>query len=255
MALWLIALLPALAMIWHGPMVQWADYHAFADQRSWLGIPHAADVLSNLPFLLVGGWALGRLRRSPGGDPALLAWRVFAVALMCTAAGSALYHWSPTSAALVGDRLPIAWACAALVSALLAERVDARWGDPRALVGGLAFATLTVAWWWAGDGAGQGDLRPYLYLQVMPTLLIPAVLLLRATPPQPTARTASDGWWAVLVFYAAAKTMEVADHAVLEWVGVVSGHTLKHLLAAAGAAWLLGAAAKARGGLAVTSAP
>jgi len=244
--LWLVALLPVLALIWHGPIVQWADYHAFADRRSWLGIPHAADVLSNLPFLFVGGWAFGRLRKASGRDPAWLAWRVFAVALMCTALGSAFYHWAPDSTALVGDRLPIAWACAALVSALLSERVDARWGEPRALLGGFAFATLSVAWWWAGDGAGRGDLRPYLYLQVLPTLLIPAVLLLRLAPSPAARCTASAGWWAVLLFYAAAKALEVADHAVLAWLGVVSGHTLKHLLAAAGAAWLLAAAVKAR---------
>ena len=29
-------------------------YHLFADQRTWLGVPRAADVLSNLAFLAVG---------------------------------------------------------------------------------------------------------------------------------------------------------------------------------------------------------
>jgi len=47
--------------------------------------------------------------------------------------------------------------------------------------------------------------------------------------------------------------MEVADHAVLEATGIVSGHTLKHLLAAAGAAWLLGAAARTRRAAAIRS--
>jgi hypothetical protein len=30
------------------------SYHHFADQRSWLGIPHFGDVASNLAFLLAG---------------------------------------------------------------------------------------------------------------------------------------------------------------------------------------------------------
>ena len=30
------------ALWWHGPIAQWADYHAFADARPWLGIPNAA---------------------------------------------------------------------------------------------------------------------------------------------------------------------------------------------------------------------
>ena len=33
---------------------QTAHYHAFADQRSLAGLPHAADVLSNLGFVLMG---------------------------------------------------------------------------------------------------------------------------------------------------------------------------------------------------------
>src|SRR6266516_3730666 len=36
-------------------------YHLFADQRQWLGIPHAADVLSNAAFVLVGLYGIARL--------------------------------------------------------------------------------------------------------------------------------------------------------------------------------------------------
>jgi hypothetical protein len=104
-------------LLWaHGPIGQWADYHVFADRRAWLGLPNAADVLSNLPFLAIGVWALWRLRRAPAASPSLAAWRAFAVALVLTAVGSAIYHWAPSNASLVGDRLPIAWACAALAS-------------------------------------------------------------------------------------------------------------------------------------------
>jgi hypothetical protein len=45
-----------------GPSVaQPSHYHEFADQRSWGWLPHAMDVISNLPFALwgmVGLWAL-----------------------------------------------------------------------------------------------------------------------------------------------------------------------------------------------------
>ena len=252
LALGLVALLPAIALLWHGPIVQWPDYHAFADRRAWLGIPHAADVLSNLPFLLAGAWALWRLRDAGGRagaaaadpGPALLAWRTLALALVATAIGSSVYHWAPDNAALVGDRLPIAWACAALICAFLAERFDPRWGRAGPLATMLVLATLAVAWWRLTDGAGRGDLRPYLYLQVLAMLLIPAGLLLGRGAGAPAATPAS-AWWAVLGLYAAAKLAEAADHAVLAATGFVSGHTLKHLLAAAGAAWLLAAAARA----------
>src|SRR6187402_870298 len=58
-------LLLAAALL--GPSVaQPSHYHDFADQRSWGGLPHAMDVISNLPFALwgmVGVWALLRAVR------------------------------------------------------------------------------------------------------------------------------------------------------------------------------------------------
>jgi hypothetical protein len=244
--LWLIVALAAAALWLYGPIPQWADYHAFADQRAWLGVPNAANVLSNLPFLAVGLWGLWRLRGSASATAT--AWRVFSIALACTAAGSAIYHWAPSNATLVGDRLPIAWACTALLCAFLAERVQPRWCDARVLGAALFAATLSVAYWWIGERGGHGDLRPYLVVQFLPGLLIPAALWLGLAPTFEAATPAS-AWWALLGFYAAAKLMEMADHAVFDYsIAFVSGHTLKHLLAAAGAAWLLAAATRGRDG-------
>ena len=242
-ALWLGALAALLgAALWlHGPIAQWDDYHAFADRRPWLGVPNAANVLSNLPFLAVGCWGLWRLGGQRG--PTASAWRVFAAALICTALGSAAYHGSPSNATLVGDRLPIAWACAALLCAFLAERLQPRWASAPSLGAALAFATLAVAYWWWTERAGRGDLRPYLYLQLLPMLLVPAALWLRLPATFETA-TAARAWWAVLGLYAAAKVFELADQAVFDATALISGHTLKHLFAAAGAAWLLHAATR-----------
>jgi len=75
--------------------------------------------------------------------------------------------------------------------------------------------------------------------------LVPLGLALRLAPTTPTAAPAS-AWWGVLGFYAAAKVFELADRPVFAALGGLSGHTLKHLFAAAGAAWLLGAAAAAQ---------
>ncbi len=238
-ALPVLAALLALGLMLHGAIPQWDSYHHFADQRGWLGLPHAADVLSNLPFALIGAWALRARRDAPTHDSSL-AWTAFAAALVATAAGSSLYHWAPDNASLAFDRLPIAWACAALTCAFLAERVDARWGSPRTLGLALLAASASVALWWWSEQAGRSDLRPYLFVQFLPMLLVPAALLMRM--PRRFASAAPDGaWWGVLAGYAIAKALEVADHAVFDALGVVSGHTLKHL-AAAGAAWWLVAA-------------
>lgn len=226
-------LLFALALLLHGPIPQWSSYHDFADRRSWFGVPNAADVLSNLPFLLIGAWAWAALRDAP--------WRLFALAIGATAFGSAGYHWAPDNTSLVFDRLPIAAACAWLTCLFLAERVDPRWARPAVLGAALVAAAASVLQWWASEQVGRGDLRAYLFVQFLPMLLVVAGLTMRLRPL--SANAVSDAaWWTTLALYAAAKALELADHAVLQAGGLVSGHTLKHLLAAAAAAWLLRAA-------------
>lgn len=215
----------AVALLLAGPIAQWSDYHQFADRRAWLGLPNAADVLSNLPFALVGAWGLWRA--APHA-----AWRMFCLALIATALGSSYYHWHPTDARLVCDRIPIAWACLALVAALLVEHGQPRWADGRRLVAlALAGGAAVVAWY------ASGDLRLYVAMQLLPILLVPLLLLLRL----PRERTAAPAlaWWSVLACYGVAKAAEGLDHEVLHALGVVSGHTLKHLFAALGAALLL----------------
>ena len=140
-----LAAATAIALGLHGAIPQPADYHAFADARAWLGLPNAANVLSNLPFTLIGAWGLRRL--SVQHRPARAAWRCFCAALACTGLGSAIYHWAPANASLVLDRLPIAWACAALLCAFLSERVDAAWDQASTLRGAFIVATASVAWW------------------------------------------------------------------------------------------------------------
>jgi len=234
----LLTLLGALALAAHGPIAQWPTYHQFADARAWGLLPNAANVLSNLPFAAIGAWGWCRLKH----HPRMRAWRVFAAAVGLTALGSSVYHWHPANASLMADRLPIAWACASLLCAFLAERVDKRWADAKTLGLALLTGSLAVVWWGIGESQGHGDLRAYVFVQFLPMLLIPVALALKMKPISANALPAS-AWWSALAFYAAAKGMELADHALLEeTLGVVSGHSLKHLLAAGTAAWLLRAA-------------
>ena len=242
--LFFAAALLALGLTLHGPIAQWAGYHAFADARSWLGLPNALNVLSNLPFALIGAWGLwvhARAPRTASAQTHRNAWWCFSAALTCTAFGSALYHWAPGNALLVGDRLPIAWACAALLCAFLSERVDERWAGVPALAAAFAASSAAVAWWWFSEPHGRGDLRPYLYVQFLPMLIVPFAIWLRL--PILGAHALRNGtWWAGLALYGGAKLMEFADQTVFEALGFTSGHTLKHLLAAAAALVLLRAA-------------
>lgn len=224
----------ALSLVWYGPIAQPESYHDFADKRAWNDVPYAADVLSNLPFLVAGVLGLIVALQMPRGAPSRAAWGLTFVAVALTAAGSAFYHWEPDDFGLAIDRLPIAWACAWITCALLAERVDARLGGPLAQALGFGLATLSVWVWYSGAQSGAGDLRLYLFVQFLPIGLIPLVCALT----RPGILAASD-WYGAIGFYLAAKVFEVLDAQTYAALGgLVSGHTLKHLLAAAAAFWL-----------------
>ena len=232
-ALVLIVALIAGALAWHGPIAQPAHYHNFADRRIWLGIPNAADVLSNLPFLLAGAFGLAAAMRLPPAAPARAAWGLFFAAVMLTTAGSTFYHWAPDTQGLAIDRLPIAWACAWLTLALLAERVDGRAARPAAQSAAFLLASLSVWLWYRGEVGGMGDLRAYLFVQFLPVLLIPLVCALFSG-----GTLLTGDWVGAIALYVVAKLLELRDADVLQATGLISGHTLKHLFAAAAAAWL-----------------
>ena len=78
-------------------------------------------------------------------------------------------------------------------------------------------------------------MRPYLFVQFLPMLLVPAALLMRLRP-RFAAAAPDAAWWGVLLA-TRCQGPGAGDHAVFDQLGLVSGHTLKHL-AAAGAALL-----------------
>ena len=92
-------------------------------------------------------------------------------------------------------------------------------------------AVGSVAWWHFTEQVGEGDLRPYLMFQMLPMVLIPLWQWLYRAP---TADRLSFG--TALLLYAVAKVSELHDHEIAEATGLLSGHTIKHLLATAAAA-------------------
>lgn len=221
-------LLALVALV--GPAItQPSDYHHFADQRSWLGLPFATDVLSNLPFALWGAlglhqlcnWPPQRLGTSQRGTAML-----FFAGLVLTAACSSWYHWQPDDAGLVVDRLGMVVAFAGLLGLAAAGRISARAGTALALTI-LVLGPLSVAAW-----ALSGNLLPWVALQLGGMAM---VLWLASRAPLPGALPVR--WGAVILIYALAKLLEQADHQIYELLGhAISGHSLKHLLASL-AAW------------------
>jgi hypothetical protein len=224
----------AAALLVYGPIPQLANYHAFADERVLLGIPHWGDVLSNAGFAVVAVWGLAVVSTTRGNLAGRLGYGLFLVSLLLTSIGSSFYHWAPDNSRLVWDRLPIALACAGLLSAVRAEsKPDV---NELAWTAGLAAsAVLSGLWWYVTESAGQGDLRPYLLLQGLPLVLVP---LWQAHARAPRAARAAFG--IVILLYVVAKIAEVNDHTLYNSLDMLSGHTIKHILAALASAVLVG---------------
>ena len=230
-----LVIVAAAILLWHGPIVQFADYHMFADGRVWLGIPNAVDVLSNLGFLGVGIWGfwhLWPLRSTPALSQSWPGHSVFLVALIMTAAGSSFYHLMPDNARLVWDRLPISLACAGLLQGFRAEAQGATHPIRESFIF-IAAAILSVGWWVVTDQNGAGDLRPYLLLQTAPLVLIPLWQMIYAASMADRRLTLI-----AILLYVLAKIAELLDYQIFAILNFISGHSLKHLLAAA-AAYLL----------------
>ena len=217
------------------PIPQPQSYHNFADQREWLSIPNFGDVVSNLPFAIVGIWGLIFLAESARrfSDPReRWLYSVVFAGLVLTGVGSAYYHLAPDNARLVWDRIPIMITFMALLAAVIAERLSVRvglWLFPALQIAGIGSVLL----WRAGELGGHGDLRFYAAVQVYAIL----VLLLALLFP---AKYTRGGDFAVIVgFYVLAKILEESDRQVFALGHLVSGHTLKHLAAAAAGYWIL----------------
>ena len=205
------------------PFGQDPQYHDFADQRAFFGLPNFFDVVSNFPFLLVGAAGLA-LCLGPRMRSMRPAWSTFFAGVALVSVGSAYYHWHPTNQTLVWDRLPMTVAFMGLSAALLGEYVQPRLGAVL-LVPCVLLGFSSVAYWHWTD-----DLRFYYWIQLVALLLIPAVMALFR--PRYTHQ-----WFLpiALLCYGLAKIAEVGDRVVFAWTqNQFSGHTLKHLLAALG---------------------
>jgi hypothetical protein len=221
-----LVLLVVGSLVWVlslAPIAQDAGYHAFADKRMFLGIPNFFDVVTNLPFLLVGVLGL-RVCLQAKPESVRSAWMVLFAGVGLVSVGSAYYHWNPGNEALVWDRLPMTIGFMGLLVALLGEYIGNR---PAALllIPAVGLGLASVVYWHFTD-----DLRPYLWVQLVPLLTIPAVMVLY--------RNAYSHQWLLLValgWYLLAKLTEFYDLAVFQYMQeLISGHSIKHLLAGAG---------------------
>ena len=131
------------------PVPQDPAYHQFSDSRTILGISNFWNVLSNLPFLLVGAAGLYIVFRHAEAvcvNGAAAAYVVFFTGIVLTSFGSAYYHLSPSNDALVWDRLPMTIGFTGLFTIVLAEFVSPQIAK-RVLVPMLIIGFASVEYW------------------------------------------------------------------------------------------------------------
>jgi hypothetical protein len=219
----------------YGPIPQDVNYHNFADDRSFLFIPNFLNVISNIPFLFAGLYGIYALVY---GNPNAFFhiaekgtyWILF-ISVCFVSVGSAYYHLWPNTETLFWDRLPMTVGFMAVMSILFSEKVDKSFGQ-KALIPCLLTGVSSVLWWSFTEAHPTriGDLRPYIVVQFAPVLLTPFIIML-----YPNSYTHTTYMYISVALYVFAKIMEVLDKQIYSFLwNTVSGHTLKHVVAAYG---------------------
>lgn len=213
------------------PIAQEPAYHNFADQRRIFGMANFFNVLSNLPFVIVGimGIRLVVLHQITGGLAELRSlYLTFFAGVLMTGFGSAYYHYQPGNQTLLWDRLPMTIAFMAMFCAIVGEYISTQLAQ-KIFVPLLIAGIASVVYWYVTELNGHGDLRAYVLVQFLPVLLIPLILWLF------DSNMNNDKYiWGVIVAYALSKLMELFDARLYDMLGLLSGHSLKHLIAAFG---------------------
>ncbi|KAE8723720.1 putative S-adenosylmethionine-dependent methyltransferase [Hibiscus syriacus] len=259
---WGVAILCFVVLMIATPAIpQSQEYHNFADQRQFFGIPNTLNVVSNFPFIVIGVIGLvlcyynNYFELSLQGE--LWGWTCFFIGVAAVGVGSSYYHLDPDDARLVWDRLPMTIAFTSIMAVFIIERIDEQKGTvsiiPLLLAGVISilgddmlefesmmsYENVLLGFkceldldnfgvYWSIEAELFDDLRPYAVIQFVPCIVIPIMAIL--LPPM---YTHSTYWLWAAVFYLLAKIEEAMDKVIYEWTHhIVSGHTLKHLCAA-----------------------
>ncbi len=228
--IYLIIFIGMIGVLIIQPIPQDVDYHNFADNRRLFGVDNFFNVFSNLPFILVGVYALSLFQEKNAVQyvsDILSAYVIFFIGLALIGLGSAYYHLEPNNETLFWDRLPMTVSFMAFVVIVVAEYISVSFAK-QLLYPLISVGVVSVLYWDFTESRGVGDLRFYALVQFLPMLVVPIIMW------KNTSRYSHEiFYWGLLGLYVLAKVFEILDHPVYMGIGI-SGHTIKHLLAAAG---------------------
>lgn len=232
LGLWVVpamALAAAVAVL--PPVPEPAAFRSLVDERAFFGIANFLNVVSNAPFLLVGAWGLYFVagnRKSFADAVEKWPYAALFLAIVLTSFGSTYYHLAPDDTGLMWDRLPMSVAFMALLSAVVVERISVKAGLWLLVPLSAAGVASVLHWRWSGD------ILPYALVQYGGIAAMVAIALLF-----PSRYTRGGDLFVAVAIYALAKAAEVLDAQIYALGELISGHTMKHLIAAAALWWLV----------------
>lgn len=208
------------------------SYHNFADQRKILGVSNFYNVITNLPFVIIGVVGLLFFLQRKGDNIDSGAHLILFAGIIGIGFGSAWYHYHPTNSSLVWDRIPMAVTFMSYFSIIVGLYVNRKLGSiilfPLLLLG-----VASIYYWYMTEQNGVGDLRLYGWVQFYPMLCIPIILFL-----YPASKSVKVKIVSIILVYALAKMAEHADEVIFDFHQLISGHSLKHLFASV-SVWLI----------------
>ena len=200
----------------------------FSDDNEIFSIPNFNNVLSNFPFIvfgIIGITFIIKKYRGKQESTILLASLFFFLGIFFTWIGSSYYHLYPTTKSLVWDRLPMVIVFMSFFSIIITENISNTIGK-KSLVYLLVIGISSVLYWYITELFGVGDLRLYVIVQFLPLVLIPLILLMFNN-----SWSSTKYYWLMIGVYVLAKVFETFDEQVYVLTNLISGHTIKHLVA------------------------
>ena len=220
--------------LYYGRYEQEQNYHQFADNRMFLGIPNGIDVMSNLAIVFPGiaGIAFVHERQknkyqwADSFEPTILYCLFFGMIL--TFFGSVWFHLDPSNSTLVWDRLGMVIIMACYCSLIIFDRFDSN------LAGNIHFPLIIIGFssvlvWQYFD-----DLRFYFLFKVQVFFLV-LILLKYGNKSYDRAKD----YLLSLALFGLATVFEFTDEIVFDTLVIISGHSLKHIFAGVGLWWIM----------------
>lgn len=236
-----VSILAIIIVFSYDRIPQELDYHHFADERFMWSVPNFWNVISNLSFNLIGIVGIYYIMSKETLLPHhRLGQLTFFIGVFLTGIGSFYYHWNPTNNTLVWDRIPLTIALMGFFAVILGDAFTySKYLFILVLTSLLILGIGSVLYWQHTENIHQGDLRWYALVQFLPIVLIPVLLLLFKSSYN------TKYLWFVLLAYVIAKFFEHFDDEVYHLFNGISGHTIKHFVAAI-APWFFWHAIKVR---------